>query len=216
MLQRESGGGTDATNDASGNYADADADAEADANAHVDADANANVDADADSDLGADVQSTSCVAAPNGTSCDAGAVCSNGACQPCLTGVACGPSGNVCRTGMVDCSTGVAVCMTTGVAPAGTVCGVGQVCDGFGDCSGGCSGACVPPGDGCQRGVISCATGSPVCNVTGNAADSTPCGASSICCGGTCRTSNDNDNCGGCGHACDVDAGSHCVNGLCS
>jgi hypothetical protein len=49
--------------------------------------------------------------------------------------------------------------------------------------------ACVPPGDACQTGSISCGSGSAACVVTGDVADGTTCEAG-ICCGGACAACN--------------------------
>jgi hypothetical protein len=45
--------------------------------------------------------------------------------------------------------------------------------------------ACVPPGNACQSGKISCITGEAVCIVAGDVSDGTTCEAG-ICCGGLC------------------------------
>jgi hypothetical protein len=67
-------------------------------------------------------------AALNGTSCAAGKVCDNGACNPCVTGAACTPS-NPCHTGTTVCTSGAPVCNDTGNdATDGTSCGAPHAC----------------------------------------------------------------------------------------
>ncbi len=113
--------------------------------------------------------------APSGTTCGAGAgVCTSaGECTTCIDGAVCS-TGNPCTTGVVDCSSGVAQCVTRTNLPAGVHCGVGLACDGSGNCN-----VCVA-GDACtstscQSGTISCATGTPACMTTG------PAPAGSVC-----------------------------------
>jgi hypothetical protein len=114
---------------------------------------------------------------------DAGA--SEGSCAakdtPCL-----GPSG--CRTGLVVCADRGSswTCVESGNAPGGQPCQGDKVCDKTGACVACAAGEACTPTEPCKIGSLVCATGSPVCTPTTNAADGSPCGASLICQAGAC------------------------------
>src|SRR5262249_48951751 len=68
----------------------------------------------------------SCVstgATVNGTDCDVGSVCKDGACVKCADGMACGAAGS-CKHETIVCSTGSPVCTVSGNLPNGTSCGM--------------------------------------------------------------------------------------------
>ena len=122
----------------------------------------------------------------NGSPCGTNQVCSNGTCAACMAG-SCTPSNAPCHVGSQSCSTGAPVCTDTLASVTnGTPCGTNLVCN-SGMCLG-CTagGSCIPPGTVCKVGTNSCATGTQVCNMTGNATDSTICGAGKQCLTGNC------------------------------
>jgi hypothetical protein len=120
-------------------------------------------------------------------SCDAatGVQCGTDACTP---GTPCNPDGDLCRAGVTSCSTGQAMCLFMGNAADGTSCGTvggtAEVC--MNGVCGSCGAPCTPTDNPCQTGILSCSTAQPTCVATGTAKDATLCGASGICCGGTC------------------------------
>jgi hypothetical protein len=105
-------------------------------------------------------------------------------------GTPCNPDGDLCHVGVTSCSAGQVACLSSGNVADGTACGadggMDQVCT-SGVCSS-CGAPCTPAGTPCQAGVISCNTEPPTCVATGTAKNTTLCGASGICCGGTCTT----------------------------
>jgi len=127
--------------------------------------------------------------APNGTSCGAGAVCAAGACVACAEGSSCTPA-NACLQGTLSCSGGPVCQATVPTTPvgAGTSCGTAHVCDGAGVCVSCNAGESCTPSQACALGVTACSSGTPVCNVTGPAADGTTtgCAAGEVCTGGAC------------------------------
>ena len=107
----------------------------------------------------------------------------NTACNP---GESCTPS-TACRTGTIDCSTGIPQCKVLANAPDGTMCGVDQVCSAGActTCKGG--GMCAPAGSACHQGVFSCSTGTQVCiDEEINAVDGQSCGNGQVCNTGQC------------------------------
>ena len=81
----------------------------------------------------------------------------------CTAGSPCQTAG-VCRRGVVTCPQRLnPVCTDVGPMPAGTSCGLAQVCNGAGSCVACNEGAACSTGNACQYGRISCATGAPVC-----------------------------------------------------
>lgn len=103
----------------------------------------------------------------------------------CPQGAPC-PAPQVCHQGVIDCSTGMAVCADMGPAPNGTSCGTDQVC-GNGTCNACTQGAACTPTNPCQTaGTTDCSTGTPVCAHTSNVPDGTACGGGHVCTGGAC------------------------------
>lgn len=83
----------------------------------------------------------------------------------------------VCRRGQVSCTmANVPVCLDAGALPAGTPCGVNQVCNSAGMCVSCDEGSVCSTGNACQLGRVSCATGSAVCTVESNRVAGTVCG----------------------------------------
>lgn len=119
----------------------------------------------------------------------------------CVGGAACTPS-TPCRTGNIDCTSGVPVCTATGNLPNGMSCGANEVC-GSGTCNACTQGATCTPSNACHTGTVDCSSGTVVCTDTGTSlANGTACGASSVCESGTC------DACGATGQYC-------CAGGAC-
>ncbi len=92
----------------------------------------------------------------------------------CVPGAAC-YTGDPCRIGVIACESVngsglVETCTDSGPTPLGASCGPGEVCSPTGDC--------VPclAGERCDAGVLSCATGAPVCipDVDAAVADACP------------------------------------------
>jgi hypothetical protein len=120
---------------------------------------------------------------PNGTACGNNMVCASGMCMPCTAGPACTPT-NPCHAGVTVCAPTIG-CSDTGSNLAnGTVCGTDRVCN-AGACVTCVAGPCQPA-DVCKTGINSCATGSPVCNQSGNQPNGTNCGTNRVCMGGSC------------------------------
>jgi hypothetical protein len=80
-----------------------------------------------------------------GQSCGTSMVCNGGgSCVACPQGLACTPTSNTCRFGMLDCATGAPVCMETAQSQAdGLTCGMNRLCAG---------GTCGPAGNWITRG----------------------------------------------------------------
>src|SRR4029078_10213149 len=120
-----------------------------------------------------------------GTGCGVNQVCNaNGQCTVCKPGQTCTTNpGLACKNGITSCSTGVQTCLDDTNKAAGTSCGTNMVCNASGTCV-----ACAA-GSGrssntspCKVGVISCASGAPVCvNGTGNVMAGTSCGSNQVC-----------------------------------
>jgi hypothetical protein len=105
-------------------------------------------------------------------------------------GVSCG---STCAPGTYTCSSGTLSCSHTNVPP-GSSCGIGQVCDGSGNCKS-CSagGSC---GTTCKPGTYDCSSGTQVCNQS-NAAPGTTCGSGMVCDGnGGCAACANGASCG--------------------
>jgi hypothetical protein len=118
----------------------------------------------------------------------------DGALSVCVAGAPCTPDGDVCRTGILSCSTGVATCMSTGDAADGTYCAAG-IC-----CLGACA-ACETP----ANAASTCSGGT--CSST--------CNAGFTLCGNACVDSTTDS--GACGPSCLVcPAGSTCVDSQCT
>eukprot|EP01064_Diplonema_japonicum_P012020 TRINITY_DN1949_c0_g1_i1.p1 TRINITY_DN1949_c0_g1~~TRINITY_DN1949_c0_g1_i1.p1 ORF type:complete len:1625 (+),score=364.10 TRINITY_DN1949_c0_g1_i1:72-4946(+) len=141
-------------------------------------------------------------AKPDGTSCGASMVCTNGVCQ---SGTSCPngcPAASSCHTGV--CTNGV--CGNT-VKQDGTVCGTNMVCS-SGVCQSGtsCPTAC-PAASSCHTGV--CTSG--VCGNTVKP-DGTSCGTNMVCSNGVCQASSS------CPNGCPAASLCHtgvCTNGVC-
>ena len=126
----------------------------------------------------------------------------------------CGGCGFVCASGAF-CSNSQCVsnppppgCGTVGCAPGYTCCGTfcADTTDDVNNC-GGCGLECPPQADQCVNGQCCTAQtcGPPVCN----------CSVGQTCCPSGCATtSNDPNNCGGCGLVCPN--GGPCVNSACT
>ncbi|MGH7435875.1 MAG: hypothetical protein ACRENE_09390 [Polyangiaceae bacterium] len=153
----------------------------------------------------------SCVAtstAPNGSLCDAGAVCGQGACNACDNGADCTPTSS-CAKKTIDCSSGTAACVAAGNVADGTPCGTNLFCSG-GACMACTAGtSCVPTGTGanpCHQGIVSCSAGQVVCTEqpTKNAANGTSCGTNSVCSAGSCVACTANVSCPLTGSPCHI------------
>jgi hypothetical protein len=70
-------------------------------------------------------------------------------------------------------------------AQDGTPCGDGMVCN-QSQCVACAAGGTCPLSTPCHKGVYSCATGSPVCQDSGNAAEGADCGGGNVCRSGVC------------------------------
>lgn len=122
----------------------------------------------------------------DGVSCDAGAVCSKGACVGCSVGADCSDAG-ACKNMTIACASGTPACMSAGNAADGTSCGANLYCNGgmCAPCSSGAS--CVPSGKACHQGTVSCVNGGIICTDTmANASDGTSCGTNQVCNAGQC------------------------------
>lgn len=97
-------------------------------------------------------------------------------------GTECTPSSPVCHAGLLDCTSGTAVCADTGaLAPPGTACGTDQVCAADGTCIACVDGWSCPPSGACREiGTLSC-SGGPVCADGPPLAPGTPCGTGLVC-----------------------------------
>ncbi len=110
---------------------------------------------------------------PNGQSATNGYECASGI---VADGVCCDRSCGTCNS----CTSG-----TCKPIANGTACGTGKVCSNglCGACSEGA--ACTPTtADECHTYAYSCSTGVPVCQVSGNQPNTTPCGPPQSCTGG--------------------------------
>ena len=122
----------------------------------------------------------------NGMPCGTNLVCNGGACVMCMAG-ACTPANAPCHVGSQTCSTGGPVCTdTTTPAANGTGCGMNLVCNGGMCVSCAANVPCTPPGTVCKVGSTVCTSGTQVCQMTGNAADTTVCAAGKQCLTGNC------------------------------
>jgi hypothetical protein len=121
-----------------------------------------------------------------GTSCGTDMVCSASAvCAACVVGMDCVVPGKPCRKGTIACNTGTPVCIESGDAPNGTVCGAGMVCSG-GNCAACSAGTICVPANPCHAGITVC-TPSIACTDTGNAlTNGASCGTDKVCNAGTC------------------------------
>lgn len=130
--------------------------------------------------------------------CGSGQVCdASGSPVDCIMDAPCGTG---CDVGHMECDLLGAHCILDGVAAPGTTCGVNQVCDPSGTCIACAAGSsCTTPDPRCQTGLLSCDTGTPVCNVT-TRAPGTYCGffaGANHVCGptGTCDVCNSGGAC---------------------
>ena len=123
---------------------------------------------------------------PNGTVCGTGMVCQAGTCAACSAGTVCVPA-NPCHVGITVCTPTIACTDTGNVLTNGASCGTDKVCN-AGTCVSCAAGASCQPANACRTGVVSCATGSPVCSETGNRPNGTVCGTNMVCTNGSCAT----------------------------
>ncbi len=86
-----------------------------------------------------------------------------------------------CRTGVLQCASGVARCEVAAMAAAGTSCGAGRVCDLAGDCVPCATGMACTPTEPCRRGSITCSAGAASCVAGALLPAGTPCGADRRC-----------------------------------
>jgi hypothetical protein len=123
-----------------------------------------------------------------GTSCGTDMVCDgSGTCASCMAGMDCSVPGKPCSKGTVACNTGRAVCIESGNAPNGTVCGNGMVCSN-GTCAACSAGSACQPANPCHGGITVCAPNIG-CTDTGNAlTNGVSCGTDKVCNAGTCVT----------------------------
>ncbi|GEM_PF-844087 len=141
-----------------------------------------------------------------GQPCDTGDLCEVGIYE-CSTGAAICvrdtlvAAGTTCRDAVDTCDVAEVcdgespACPIDAFAATGATCAAG-FCDGLGTCSDTCTpGASCSTGNPCETGTISCDTGAPVCERSGNAADGISCAATEngawSACGdysGTCDT----------------------------
>ncbi len=121
-----------------------------------------------------------------GVSCGTNAVCDgNGNCAACTQNASCHPGGNPCQTGVESCTNGPQ-CTNPSNVMTGTTCGTNEVCNSAGQCVACTAGGSCSTGNPCTVGAYSCATGTQVCQVTGNATYRTSCGTGMACDEGTC------------------------------
>src|SRR5260370_6342691 len=121
----------------------------------------------------------------NRSTCGQDQVCNNGSCTACKAGATCNVA-NPCRTGTYACNTGAPVCLESGNASNGAMCGTGKVCK-DGACADCVEGADCSPVNTCHQGKLSCAGGTPTCNdatVSGSAG--APFGTDNACNQGAC------------------------------
>ncbi|MER2562604.1 MAG: hypothetical protein ABTQ32_17900 [Myxococcaceae bacterium] len=148
--------------------------------------------------------------APAGSACGVDQVCSNqGTCLSCVAGASCSTNADSCRRGVVQCSTGSAVCVDDALKPAGSSCGADQVCTSTGMCVAcGAGGSCTTNPSPCRAGLFSCATGTQVCVDGAPKAAGTSCGAAQSC--------DANGFCGACvaGASCSSNPGAPCKSGI--
>jgi hypothetical protein len=123
-----------------------------------------------------------------GTSCGTDMVCSTGgACAACVAGTTCTPPGKPCSRGTIACNTGAPVCIESGNAPNGSVCGTDMVCQG-GACAACSAGTICVPANPCHSGIMVC-TPAISCTDSGNSlANGASCGPDRVCNAGTCVT----------------------------
>jgi hypothetical protein len=123
-----------------------------------------------------------------GASCGTGMVCDPaGVCVACVQGQDCTPP-DACLQSRIACNTGGPVCTaTTDPVPAGTNCGIDQICDGAGACIACTPGATCTPVGACTLWTVSCSAGY-ACADTGQFLPAgTSCGTNLFCDGnGTC------------------------------
>ena len=101
-------------------------------------------------------------------------------------------AGSVCRPAAGACDVAEVCDGTTPACPldafeaTGTACSEG-FCDGLGACSDGCTpGASCSTGNPCEIGTVSCGSGSPVCQRSGNAPNGASCAATQNGAWGSC------------------------------
>lgn len=125
----------------------------------------------------------------DGKFCGMDKVCKTGVCTTCAAGTVCTDNpGHLCKVGVTSCGS-ASGCVDGDSFDAGTPCGMGQVCNGNGQCVTCQAGkACTDnPGAPCKTGVIDCTTGAERCVDAGTTAAGTTCGTNQVCNGsGTC------------------------------
>jgi hypothetical protein len=100
-------------------------------------------------------------------------------------GESCTPN-DPCHVGATSCVAGSLLCADTGaLAAPGTACGNGLVCSPAGACVACAAAEACAPAAACMQGVVSCASGAPVCEASVPVADGTPCAGGS-CTSGVC------------------------------
>jgi hypothetical protein len=121
-----------------------------------------------------------------GMSCGTDMVCDGrGACAACVQGMDCVVPGKPCRKGTIACNTGAPVCIESGDAANGTVCGTNLVCQ-AGNCAACSAGAICVPANPCHAGQTVCSP-TIACTDTGNMlANGASCGTDKVCNAGTC------------------------------
>jgi len=121
-----------------------------------------------------------------GTVCGANMVCQGGNCAACSAGAACVPA-NPCHAGITVCAPSIACTDTGNVLATGASCGTDKVCN-AGTCVSCAAGSSCQPPNACKTGVVTCATGAPVCSESGNRPNGTMCGTNMVCSNGSCAT----------------------------
>jgi hypothetical protein len=130
--------------------------------------------------------SATCVETPrnqaNGSPCgtDGQSVCLDGVCSACRAGLEC-PVDSPCKSGTIECGTGLPRCLETGNAPNGSSCGQGRVCR-EGVCAECRAGDGCLPSNPCHEGTLDCAAGAATCKDSGQAkAAGSLCGVNKVC-----------------------------------
>jgi hypothetical protein len=101
----------------------------------------------------------------------------------CTSGNACSPA--PCQLGATTCDGGTVQCTPTTSLMNGAVCDAGAVCN-AGVCGACGSGTDCTEAGSCQKMIIACSSGSPVCAPAGTVSNGTLCGANLYCNAGSC------------------------------